>query len=320
NSVTKSGGNEFHGELFYEKTDDSLQGDSFSYKDMTTGERIDRSVTGEFEEKTWGATLSGPIIKDRLFFIANYEKFEAVRPLLSGPAGTGATNEVPSITQADVDLVRGITEQVYGYDPMDWKASELTTFDEKYFLKLDWNINDRHRAVASYQQTEGSILSLNGTSTSGNNQSVGLLSQGYNLQTNMTAYKAQLFSDWTDNFSTEFSYSRKESENISSNLAGSDFAAMRVFLPSQGSVNPSIFLGPERSRHANSLTNDLDQYRLVGKYQAGGHRLTFGYEREDLEIYNAFVQAANAEYEFASVEDFRNGQASYINYQNAASN
>src|SRR5690606_1859321 len=42
NSVTKSGGNEFHGELFYEKTDDSLQGDSFSYKDMTTGERIDR--------------------------------------------------------------------------------------------------------------------------------------------------------------------------------------------------------------------------------------------------------------------------------------
>lgn len=320
NSVTKSGGNEFHGELFYEKTDDSLQGDSFSYKDMTTGERIDRSVTGEFEEKTWGATLSGPIIKDRLFFIANYEKFEAVRPVLSGPAGTGATNEVPSITQADVDLVRGITEQVYGYDPMDWKASELTTFDEKYFLKLDWNINDRHRAVASYQQTEGSILSLNGTSTSGNNQSVGLLSQGYNLQTNMTAYKAQLFSDWTDNFSTEFSYSRKESENISSNLAGSDFAAMRVFLPSQGSVNPSIFLGPERSRHANSLTNDLDQYRLVGKYQAGGHRLTFGYEREDLEIYNAFVQAANAEYEFASVEDFRNGQASYINYQNAASN
>src|SRR5690606_16159853 len=122
------------------------------------------------------------------------------------------------------------------------------------------------------------------------------------------------------NFSTEFSYSRKESENISSNLAGSDFAAMRVFLPSQGSVNPSIFLGPERSRHANSLTNDLDQYRLVGKYQAAGHRLTFGYERENLEIYNAFVQAANAEYEFASLADFEAGRASYINYQNAGTN
>lgn len=320
NSVTKSGGNEFHGEAFYEKTSDSLQGDSFSYEDMTTGQRINRSVTGEFEEKTWGATLTGPIIKDRLFFVANYEKFEAVRPVLSGPAGSGATNEVPSITQADVDLVRGISESVYGYNPLDWKADELTTFDEKYFLKLDWNINDAHRAVVSYQQTEGSALNLSGTNTSGNNQSVGLLSQGYNFQTNMTAYKAQLFSDWTDKFSTEFSFSRKEAENITSNLAGSDFAAMRVFLPNQGTVRPSIIFGPERSRHANSLTNDLDQYRFVGKYQDAGHRLTFGYERENLEIYNVFVQAANAEYEFASVDDFRNGNASYINYQNAASN
>lgn len=320
NSVTKSGGNEFHGELFYETTNDSMQGDSFSYEDMTTGQVNNRTVSGDFEETTWGATLSGPIIKDRLFFVANYEKFEAVRPVLSGPAGSGATNEVAAVTQADVDAVRNITKSVYGYDPLDWKADELTTFDEKFFLKLDWNVNDMHRAVVSYQQTEGSTLNLSGTTTSGNNQSVGLLSQGYDFQTNLVSYKAQLFSDWTENFSTEFSYTRKEAENITSNLGGSDFAAVRVMLPSQGSVRPSIFLGPERSRHANELLNDLDQYRLVGKYQAGGHRLTFGYEREDLEIYNVFVQAANAEYEFASLADYEAGRASYINYQNAASN
>ncbi|KAK0331498.1 hypothetical protein LTR94_028680, partial [Friedmanniomyces endolithicus] len=106
NSVTKSGGNEFHGEAFYEITNQDLQGDSFSYEDMSSGETINRSVTGEFEEKTWGATLSGPIIKDRLFFLLNYEKFEATEPVLSGPTGSGATNEVPGITQADVDSVR----------------------------------------------------------------------------------------------------------------------------------------------------------------------------------------------------------------------
>ena len=320
NSVTKSGGNQFHGELFYEETNDSLQGDSFSYKDMTTGKRMNRAVTGDFKEKTWGATLSGPILQDRLFFLLNYEKFEAVRPVLSGPAGSGATNEVPTIGQADADNIRQITESVYGYNPLDWRADEMTVFDEKYFAKVDWNINDRHRAVISYQQTEGSTLSLSGTTTTGNDQSLGLLSQGYNFQTNLTAYKAQLFSDWSDNFSTEFSFSRKESENITSNLGGSDFAAMRVYLPTQGTVKPSIIFGPERSRHANSLTNDLNQYRFVGKYQAAGHRFTFGYEREDLEIYNVFVQAANAEYEFASVEDFRAGKAGYINYQNAVNN
>ena len=320
NSVTKSGGNEFRGEVFYETTSDSMQGDTFSYEDMTTGQVNNRTVSGDFEETTWGATISGPIIKDRLFFVANYEEFEAVRPVLTGPSGSGATNEVPGITQADVDAVRDITRSVYGYDPLDWKADQLTTFDEKIFLKLDWNINDMHRAVVSYQQTEGSTLNLNGTSTSNSTPSLGLLSQGYEFQTNLVSYKAQLFSDWTENFSTEFSYTRKEAENITSNLAGSDFAAVRVYLDPAGFDNRSIMFGPERSRHANQLTNDLDQFRLVGKYQAGNHRLTFGYERENLEIYNVFVQAANAEYEFASLADFEAGRASYINYQNAGSN
>jgi len=322
NSVTKSGGNEFHGELFYETTNESMQGDTFSYKDMTSGKTIDRTVSGDFKETTWGATLSGPIIEDRLFFVANYEKFEATRPVLSGPTGSGATNEVPYITQADVDNIRSLTKSVYGFDPLDWSVGDMTVFDEKTFVKLDWNINDIHRAAVTYQSTEGSTLNLNGTSTSSTQPSLGLLSQGYNFQTNLKSYKAQLFSDWTENFSTELMFTRKETENVTTNLGGDDYAAMRVWLPTEeaGKVKPSIIFGPERSRHMNLLTNDLDQFRIVGKYTSGANRLTFGYERETLKIYNAFVQAANAEYEFASVADFEAGRASYINYQNAGTN
>ncbi|RYD29569.1 MAG: TonB-dependent receptor, partial [Sphingomonadales bacterium] len=264
NSVTKSGTNEFHGEVFYEKTDQDLQGDTFSYDDFQTGTRrnVDLS-SSEFEEKTWGATLGGPIIKDKLFFIANYEKFESTQPVLTGPVGSGAPVEVTGITQALVDQVRQIAQTVYGYDPLDATANELTTQDEKYFAKLDWNINDRHRAVVSYQQTKGGVLNLSNTTTSGTFPSVGLLSSAYTLESNLLAYKAQLFSDWTDRFSTEFSFSRKEVENISSNLAGSDFAAFQVYLDNPGGPAPrrSIRFGPERSRHANSLTNDVNQYR-----------------------------------------------------------
>lgn len=324
NSVTKSGTNEFHGEVFYEKTDQDMQGDTFSFDDFQTGARrnVDLS-SSEFEEKTWGATLGGPIIKDKLFFIANYEKFESTQPVLTGPVGSGAPVEVPGITQDLVNQVRQIARDVYGYDPLDAIADELTTQDEKYFAKLDWNINDRHRAVVSYQQTKGGVLSLNNTSTSGTYPSVGLLSSAYTLESNLVAYKAQLFSDWTDRFSTEFAFSRKEVENISSNLAGSDFAAFQVYLDNPGGPAPrrSIRFGPERSRHANALTNDVNQYRAVGSYRAdGGHNFTFGYEREETEIFNLFVQFANAEYEFASLADYEAGRASSIGYQNAASN
>lgn len=327
NSVTKSGGNAFEGEVFYETTNQDLRGDSFAYNDFRSGE--DRSVTnirnGEFEETTWGATLSGPILKDRLFFLLNYEKFETTQPVLTGAAGSGAVNEVPGITQANVDQVRQISRDVYGFDPLDWQADELLSEDEKYFAKLDWNINDRHRANVSYQQTEGGTLSLNGSSTSSTFPSLGLLSQAFVFEQNLTTYKAQIFSEWSDRFSTEFSISRKESENISSPLAGSDFAAFQVFLedpgPAGGPPARSIRFGPERSRHANVLTNDTDQFRLVGTYRAeGGHTFNFGYEREKLDVFNLFVQFANAEYEFATIADFQARRASSIGYQNAASN
>ncbi len=327
NSVTKSGGNAFEGEVFYETTNQDLRGDSFAYTDFRSG--VDQDFTNirnaEFEETTWGATLSGPILKDRLFFLFNYEKFETTQPVLTGAAGSGAVNEVPGITQADVDLVRQISRDVYGFDPLDWQADELLSEDEKYFGKLDWNINDRHRAVVSYQQTEGGTLSLNGTSTSSTFPSLGLLSQAYVFEQNLKTYQAQIFSDWTDRFSTELSISRKEVENISSPLAGSDFAAFQVFLedpgPAGGPPARSIRFGPERSRHANVLTNDVDQFRVVGTYRAdGGHRFSFGYERENIEVFNLFVQFANAEYEFATLADFQAGRASSIGYQSAASN
>lgn len=325
NSVTKSGGNDFHGEVFWEKTDDGLRGENFSYEDFVTGQRQNRVVSGEFEEKTWGATLSGPIIKDRLFFILNYEKFESTQPVLSGPQGSGAVNEAPGITQAQIDQVREISQRVYGYDAMDWRADELPVNDEKYFAKLDWNINDRHRAVVSYQQSEGSDLTLNGTTTSGNNISVGLLSSAYSLDTSLKVYKAQLFSDWTDRLSTEFSFSRKEVENISQGLGGNDFAAMQIYLDSpfgtQTGTRRSIRFGPERSRHANLLTADTTLYRAVANYDAGyNHRFTVGLEREEQDIFNLFVQVANGEYEFASIADFEARRASSIGYANAASN
>lgn len=324
NSVTKSGGNAFSGEAFYETTNQDLRGTTFSFEDFQTGNRREFDISGtEFEETTWGATLSGPIVRDRLFFLFNYEKFESSEPVLTGAEGSGAVNQVRGITQADADEVRQIAQDVYGFDPLDWRADELIIEDEKYFGKIDWNISDRHRAAVSYQQTEGGDLRLSGSSTSGTFPSLGLLSQAYTLESNLRTYKAQVFSEWTDRFSTELSVSRKEVENISTPLAGSDFAAFQVFLDDPDGPAPrrSIRFGPERSRHANVLTTDTDQLRILGRYRAeGGHNFTFGYEREDLDVFNLFVQFANGEYEFASLEDFRNGRASSIGYQSAASN
>lgn len=334
NVVTRSGGNDFSGEAFYETTNDGLRGDSFTFTDfrLPGATPQTRTVSGEFEETTWGVTFSGPLIRDRLFFLLNYEKFEATEPVLTGPSGSGAANEVPGITQADVDTVRGIVQSVYGFDPLDWAQDELLTEDEKIFARVDWNINDNHRAVFSYQNTTGGRISATGTSTSFTSPSLGLLSKWYSLDTELTVYKAQLFSDWSDNFSTEISIGRKEVSNVSSPLGGDAFAEFRVYLPGTTftgsgapvctavSPCPSIFLGPDISRHANVLTNDLNQYRFAAQYTWGDHRFSAGFEREELEIFNLFVQRANGQYVFNSLADLQNREAASLQYASAASN
>src|SRR5690606_39258822 len=63
NAVTKSGTNEFHGTVYGVYRD----------KDMVGNDQDGNHFTGFNEEVTYGLTFGGPIIKDKLFFFANYE-------------------------------------------------------------------------------------------------------------------------------------------------------------------------------------------------------------------------------------------------------
>ncbi|MEM1080355.1 MAG: TonB-dependent receptor, partial [Pseudomonadota bacterium] len=60
NIVTKSGSNEFDGSIYYAYQDDSMVGDDFDGGTFNAG---------DFEEEEYGFFVSGPIIKDKLFFL-----------------------------------------------------------------------------------------------------------------------------------------------------------------------------------------------------------------------------------------------------------
>ena len=67
NVVLRSGGNDFSGSAFFTYTDEKLTGD------RTRG----RNVALKFDSKQYGGIISGPIIKDKLFFMFGYEKTES---------------------------------------------------------------------------------------------------------------------------------------------------------------------------------------------------------------------------------------------------
>ncbi|WP_438862906.1 TonB-dependent receptor [Neptunicella sp.] len=298
NAVTKSGTNEFHGGVFYDKTSDSWAGD------YDTNSSKDNEVKG-VKSDTWGAHLGGPIIKDKLFFFANYESFE--KPIISnyGPEGSG-TPLTTDFTVEQLNQVAQIAKDRYGIDDIGgWEGSPKEE-DEKILLKLDWNINDDHRASFTFNRDESNDLRNLTSSSSTLNTST----NWYNYQQNMDSYAMHLYSDWNNDFSTEFAVSYKDVESISG-VATRDFGKV--------SIDRALTFGPDNYRHANALETKTWRANLDGEYLLGDHKLGFGFQYERNDIFNMFAEATLGSWTFDSIEDFAAGNGELF-YGNAPSN
>jgi outer membrane receptor for ferrienterochelin and colicin len=306
NAVTKSGGNAFHGGLFYDFNNQDLTGDSLEGSDVDLG---------EFEEKRYGVFVGGPIIKDRLFFFGSYEKLEGTNVFSRGPADSGAGTPVLGLSQADYNEILDIAQNVYGFDP-GGIPTPASNEDEKILVKLDWNISDRHRASFTYNHNEGFNI-VESDSASNNFEFAGHL---YSRGSELDAYVGQLFSDWTDNFSTEFRVAYSTLDNAVVPQGGYDVGELRVRTnnPATGAA-ATVFLGADDSRHSNVLSYETLSIKAGGTYVTGANTFTFGYEREDLDVFNLFVQHSLGEYYFDSIADFRNGLVTDVDYGNAQS-
>ncbi|MEM9937281.1 MAG: TonB-dependent receptor [Pseudomonadota bacterium] len=298
NAVTKSGTNEFHGSAYYFTTDDSMAGGD-----------------GEFEEETIGFTLGGPIIQDKLFFFASYDLYEETARLNRGPVGSGATNEVAGFTQADADEIRQVVLDTYGFDVGGFDKSPVE--DEKILANIDWNITNDHRAKFTYLKTEGSTI----IEQNGNNfvqfAGVAFSSSWYERSEAVESYIGHLFSDWTPNFSTEFKVAFTEQATGQDSLNGAEFFLGSVPTTSSGEI---VAFGPDRFRHANDLDQEFFDLKIKGEYILGDHTLKAGYERQEVDVNNLFVQNAEGTYAFASVADLGNALATELEYDNAVTN
>ena len=146
---------------------------------------------------------SHTFIKNKLFFFANYEKFEAPSSFSTGPSDYISGNPA-DVTTADANEVIRIARDVYGVDPGNWNDASVEE-DEKLLLKIDWDINQDHRLSFTYQETEGEK-----TANNDGGNTLNLSSHWYTRGDALTAYSMQLFSDWNAAFSTQVRIANKE--------------------------------------------------------------------------------------------------------------
>lgn len=295
NAVTKSGNNEIEGGLFYDYTSDSLKGDSLE------GDNI---PTGDFTEKNYGFHIGGAIIEDKLQFFVSYEKLDGAQIFQYTPFNNGR------ISQSTIDRIRNISINKYAYDPGTMIPSKPVE-DEKLLLKLDWNINENHRANFVYNYNDGFELSQSDAGSS----RLSLSNHFYERGSELKSYVASLYSEWNDSFSTEMriGYSELDNRQISLDQT-SGFGEIRI---DTGDVD--VYIGPDDSRQSNKLKYDNLSFKFAGTYYLDEHEIYFGYEYESLDVFNLFVQHSQTETRFGSIDDFETGTNARIYYGNASS-
>lgn len=314
NVVLRSGGNRFSGGGFYTYTDDSLTGST------TRG----RNVNLEFDSKQYGGILSGPIVKDKLFFMVAYEKTEETDPFDDG-VGAGFSNQVPGITAQQITDISAIAQNVYNYNTLG-QIQNAVEEDEKIVVKLDWNVTDDHRASLTYVRNVGTQQFQQNTFTTPP-FALGLFSNGYELAEEVNSGVFQLNSTWSDSFSTELRASYRDYNRDQSPFGGRAFPQFEVCLdPTSITTAPNtfitcggsrVFFGPDVSRQSNDLNTDNLSVDFTARLDAGNHRFkaTFGYT--EINTFNLFLQRSLGDYYFDSLADFQNRRASRLRFGGA---
>jgi outer membrane receptor for ferrienterochelin and colicin len=298
NAVTRSGTNSFRGRVWASYGDDSLQGNSLEGDDIESG---------KFDDTRYGFSIGGPIVKDKFFFHLSYEYRDSA-DLFDRCAGDQSCGRpVEGVTQAQLDRIGLIAQNLYGYDPGQTILSRPYD-DEKYLLRLDWTINDDHNAAFTYNYNDG----FNTSQSDSDSDEYEFSNHYYERGAELEAYNLQLFSDWTDSFSTEVKVGYSELDNRQNTINNQGFGEVRIetYADVDGDGNFSranVYLGGDDSRQSNDLDYSTLNLKLAANWAAGDHLFSVGYEMEEVDIFNLFLQHTIGEYRFDEENTDLNG-------------
>lgn len=140
-AVTKSGGNEFHGDIYGTFQNQALAATDFA-------DRTLKIPKEKFRKLDYGATVSGPIIKDNLFFLFSYEANDQRKFGTVVPGGSPAL--LPALP----------------FDPKPFEGSFASPFHEdQFFGKLTWQVAPTNVLdLSAHYETDHEIVGFGGQS------------------------------------------------------------------------------------------------------------------------------------------------------------
>ena len=310
NAITKSGTNTFKGSAYIYHRNENLRGDVVDGVTIPTAREKDRQTT-------YGLSLGGPIIKDKLFFFVNGEMIKT--PTISSPwrgSENGIADATKSISRtklSDLETISKFASSKYGYNTGSWTSFPADEENYKLLARLDWNITDRHHLALRYNYTKNTIWNApNPTSMDGGTRmsgarmsqySMSFANSMYSMDNLVHSFSVDLNSRLTDNLSNQFlaTYSKLD------DVRGTDSSEFPFIDILDGGDNNYMALGLELFTWNNAVHNTIWNIKDDVTYYLGKHKIMAGVTFEHQMADNQYMRNGTGYYRYNSMDDFMTG-------------
>ena len=315
NAITKSGTNTFKGSAYMYHRNENMRGNMAAGQEVSGARDKDRNTT-------YGFTLGGPIIKNKLFFFVNaeYSTIPTVvnrwRGSVDGKANADAY--ISRTTLEDLQKVSDFVKEKYGYDTGSWTDFPATESNMKLLARIDWNINDNHKLAVRYNYTlNQGWNSTNGSSMDGGTRAsysrfsqygMAYANSLYSMDNLVSTVSLDLNSRLSDNLSNQFLATFSKLDDMRGTNS-EDFPFIDIRNDDGSSVLPYIALGYELFTWNNGVHNTHISIKDDLTYYAGNHKFTAGLNYEYQMADNSYMRNGTGYYRYKSLDDFLTGAA-----------
>ncbi len=321
NAITKSGTNTFHGSAYAYFFNQNMRGNKIG--DVDFGDRPEESVG------TYGVTLGGPIIKNKLFFFINGEyELQPGQVVPWRPSTDGVANADLNLSRAstsDMELVRQHLMDNYGYDPGSYTDYPANESNKKLLARIDWNINDNNKLSVRYNYTKN----MEWRPTNGNSNNAGYRNRSmdriseysmafanslYSMDNIVNSFSLDLNSRFSDKISNQFLATYSMLNDIRGSTS-EKFPFIDIMYDDDGDANtpyavePYISAGYELFTWNNGVHNNIWNITDNLTYYSSNHKITAGLKFEHQMANNSYMRNGTGYYRYANINDFLNQAA-----------
>lgn len=290
NAVTKSGSNRFEATVY-----NFFRNQNFAGKTPTDDKDVDREKLSDFSSNTYGFSVGGPIIENKLFFFANAEIQRDKTPKPFNYSTYAGSNN--AATQAQLNSLSQFVKTNYGYDAGTYENTDASLDAEKFFLKLDYNIAQGHKLSVRHQYSKGRSISP-GVSAK---DRINFSNTGIDFISKTNSTTAELKSIFGNQYANKLrlvaTFVNDDRDPMGANFPYLSFSTEKVYMGSEQFSTANIL-----KQNVISLTDDFSMY-------LGQHNITLGMHHEYYDMYNVFIRQNFGAYTFASIPSFMAGDS-----------